>query len=69
MGTSIALNQIMTQQPKSNAKSPTHAQHPEMQRSRPKAGVPGTERSKAKSKGSDPRHAHDQDGNTQQRSR
>jgi len=69
MGMSIASIRIMTKQPKSNAKPATHAQHPEMQHSRPKSGAPGSERSKAKGKGTDGRHAHDQDGNTQQRPR
>ncbi|HYQ46960.1 MAG TPA: hypothetical protein VER11_33545 [Polyangiaceae bacterium] len=59
----------MSQQPKSNAKQPSHAQHPETQRSRAKTGVPGTEQSKVKSQRTDVRHAHDKDGNTQQRAR
>lgn len=67
MGIASAL--VMKQRSKPNAKPATHAAHPEMQHSRPKTGTPGSEQSNAKGGETDARHAHDKDGNSQQRAR
>jgi hypothetical protein len=59
----------MTKRTTEKSKSATPSTHPEVQPSRTKAGVPGTESSKSGHSAKDVRSGDDKDGNSEQHSR